>query len=178
MRSAGQEVSARLGGHVSSSTLSARQMARAGEPVDSDGSIVWVKMHVGETDQTYNWNRRTCETIWRAAAGVEVVWMGGRSDGGMVWYSLRCLLGDGLRSEGLGIPSPLLLCHSSCLKQEWFWRVRSSSWCFSSRATWSVVGFFWLLGASMVPASSGLQIVLRRGESLDSSGCCVANGCF
>ena len=80
MRSAGQEVSARLGGHVSSSTLSARQMARAGEPVDSDGSIVWVKMHVGETDQTYNWNRRTCETIWRAAAGVEVVWMGGRSD--------------------------------------------------------------------------------------------------
>ena len=25
--------------------------------------------------------------------------------------SLRCLLGDGLRSEGLGIPSPLLGCH-------------------------------------------------------------------
>ena len=32
VRSAGQEVSARLGGHVSSSTLSARQLARAGEP--------------------------------------------------------------------------------------------------------------------------------------------------
>ena len=28
-------------------------------------------------------------------------------------------------------------------------------WCFSSRATWSVVGFFWLLGASVVPASLG-----------------------
>ena len=67
---------------------------------------------------------------------------------------------DGLRGEGLGIPSHLLGCHSSCLKQEWFWRVRSSSWCFSSRATWSVVGFFWLLGASVVPASSGLQFVV------------------
>ena len=26
-------------------------------------------------------------------------------------HSLRCLLGDGLRGEGLGIPSPLLGCH-------------------------------------------------------------------
>ena len=41
MRSAGQVVSAQLGGHVSSSTLSAHQMARAGEPVDSDGTIEW-----------------------------------------------------------------------------------------------------------------------------------------
>ena len=31
MRSAGQVVSAQLGGHVSSSTLSAHQMARAGD---------------------------------------------------------------------------------------------------------------------------------------------------
>ena len=38
VRSAGQVVSAKLGGHVSSSTLSAHQMARAREPVDSDGS--------------------------------------------------------------------------------------------------------------------------------------------
>ena len=37
-------VSARLGEHVSSSTLSAHQMARAGEPVDSDGSDVWVRV--------------------------------------------------------------------------------------------------------------------------------------
>ena len=56
-------------------------------------------------------------------------------------------LGGGLRGEGLGIPSPLLGCHSSCLRQEWCWRVRSSSWCFSSRAAWSVVGFFWLPGS-------------------------------
>ena len=47
VRSAGQVVSAQLGEHVSSSTLSAHQMARAGEPVDSDGSIEWVKLHVG-----------------------------------------------------------------------------------------------------------------------------------
>ena len=80
VRSAGQVVSAQLGGHVMSSTLSAQQMARAGEPVDSDGSIEWVKLHVGETDQIYNWNRRTQETTWRAPAGVKVVWMGGTSD--------------------------------------------------------------------------------------------------
>ena len=86
VRSAGQEVSAQLGGHVSSSTLSAHQMARAEKPVDSDGSIEWVKLHVGETDQTYYWNRRIQETTWRAPAGVQVVWVGGRSASGMVWY--------------------------------------------------------------------------------------------
>ena len=30
--------------------------------------------------------------------------------------SLRCLLGDGLRGDGLGISSPLLRCHSSCYR--------------------------------------------------------------
>ena len=44
VRSAGQVVSAQLGEHVSSSTLSAHKMARAGEPVDSDGSDEWVLM--------------------------------------------------------------------------------------------------------------------------------------
>ena len=44
---------AQLGGHVSSSTLSAHQMARAGEPVDPDGSVVWERMHDGDTDQSY-----------------------------------------------------------------------------------------------------------------------------
>ena len=69
VRSAGQVVSAQLGGHVSSSTLNAHQMARAGEPVDADGSDEWVLMHVGETDQTYYWNRRSGATSWRAPAG-------------------------------------------------------------------------------------------------------------
>ena len=86
VRSAGQVVSSQLGGHVSSSTLSAHQMARAGEPVDSDGSIEWVKLHVGETEKTYFWNRRSGAQSWHAPAGVKVVWMGGESDGGMVWY--------------------------------------------------------------------------------------------
>ena len=73
MRSAGQEVSAQLGEHVSSSTLSAHQMARAREPVDSDGSDVWVRLHDGDTDQHHYWNRRTRETAWRGPVGVEVV---------------------------------------------------------------------------------------------------------
>ena len=61
-------------------------MARAGEAVNSDGSIEWVKLHVGETDQTYCWNRRTRETTWRAPPGVEVLWMGGKRYRGMLWY--------------------------------------------------------------------------------------------
>ena len=51
-------------------------MARAGEPVDSDGSIVWIRMHRGDADQSYFWNRRTRETTWQAQVGVEVVWVG------------------------------------------------------------------------------------------------------
>ena len=74
-------MSAQLGGHVSSSALS----ARAGEPVDSDGSIEWVKLHVGKTDKTYYWNRRCGATSWRAPPGVKVLWMGGKSDQSMVW---------------------------------------------------------------------------------------------
>ena len=76
VRSAGQEVSAQLGGHVSSSTLSAHQMARAGEPVDSDGSIEWVLMRPPDIDKSYYWNRRTNSTAWDPPAGVEVVWVG------------------------------------------------------------------------------------------------------
>ena len=55
-------VSAQLGEHVSSSTLSAHQMARAGDPVDSDGSMLCVRMHDNDTDESYYWNRRTRET--------------------------------------------------------------------------------------------------------------------
>ena len=85
MRSAGQVVSAQLGEHVSSSSLSAQQMARAGEPVDSDSSIEWVKLHDGDTDQSYCWNRRTRETTW-APLGVKVVWVGEMSAGKVLWY--------------------------------------------------------------------------------------------
>ena len=79
-------MSAQLGEHVSSSTLSAHQMARAGEPVDSGGSDVCVRLHDGDTDQSYFWNRRTRETSWRAPLGVEVVWVGEMSAGKVLWY--------------------------------------------------------------------------------------------
>ena len=105
VRSAGQVVSAQLGGHVSSSALSAHQMARAGEPVDSDGSDVWVMMRDGDTGKTYCWNRRTNSFAWEPPAGVEVVWVGElaasvavcgtatRSLVSLRIHSLRCLLG-------------------------------------------------------------------------------------
>ena len=117
--SAGQVVSARLGGHVSSSTLSAHQMARAGEPADSDGSIEWVMLHVGETDKTFYWNRRSGATSWCAPPGVEVLWMGGKRYRGMLWYfnqvtgrtahapsAASWLTGYGVR--GLASPHPFL----------------------------------------------------------------------
>ena len=68
-------VSARLGEHVSSSTLSAHQMARAGEPVDSDGSDVWVLVRPPDIGKSYYWNRRTNSTTRVAPAGVEFVWV-------------------------------------------------------------------------------------------------------
>ena len=86
VRSAGQEVSAQLGGHVSSSALSAHQMARAGEPVDSDVSDVWVLMRPSDISKSYYWNRRTNSTAWDAPASVEVVWVGELTAGGDVWY--------------------------------------------------------------------------------------------
>ena len=78
VRSAGQEVSAQLGGHVSSSTLSARQMARAGEPADSVGSDVWVLMRTSDIGKPYYWNRRT--------EGITVVWVGTRDEEGVLFY--------------------------------------------------------------------------------------------
>ena len=70
MRSAGQEVSAKLGG--------ARQLIHIKWFVPASkwtptGSDVWVMMRVGETDKSYYWNRRTNSTAWDAPAGVEVV---------------------------------------------------------------------------------------------------------
>ena len=61
-------------------------MARAGELVDSDGSIVWVRMHDGDTGQSYYSTRRTRETTWRAPVGVEVVWVGELSAQKVLWY--------------------------------------------------------------------------------------------
>ena len=51
-------------------------MARAGEPVDSDGSDEWVLMRPSDTGKSYYWNRRTNLTSWDPPAGVEVVWVG------------------------------------------------------------------------------------------------------
>ena len=122
VRSAGQEVSAQLGGHVSSSMLSAHQMARARRAVDSVGSDEWVLMRTPDIGKSYYWNRRTRLSSWSPPEGITVVWVGTRDEEGVFStgtgihvsvriHSFRCFLGDGLRGEGLGIPSPLLGCH-------------------------------------------------------------------
>ena len=116
-------VSAQLGEHVSSSTLSAHQMARAGEPVDSDGSIVWVRMHDGDTGT---------DAPVRPLGALRWVF-GEMSAGKVLWYwnqFTRLTAQNGFpplppgerpRGEELGIPSPLLGCH--------FWRSCSVSAC-------------------------------------------------
>ena len=53
--------------------------------------------------------------------------------------SLRCLLGDGLRGEGLGIPALLRGCQSSSCRGVFF-----LVQCVVGDMEW--VGFFWLLG--------------------------------
>ena len=86
VRSAGQVVSAQLGEHVSSSTLSAHQMARAGEPVNSDGSDEWVLVRLPDMGKSYYLNRRTKSTTRVAPAGVEVVWVVEKPERGNVWF--------------------------------------------------------------------------------------------
>ena len=75
-----------VGMSASSSTLGADQMARAGEPVDSDCSDVWVLMRPSDISKSYCWNRRTNSTAWDPPAGVEVVWVGELLARGGVWY--------------------------------------------------------------------------------------------
>ena len=79
-------------------------------------------------------------------------------------HSLRCLLGDWLRGEGLGIPSLLLECHSSCLQQEWSWRVRSSSWCWFVEGDMECGWFLLVVGGERGAGESGLQFVVATWE--------------
>ena len=147
VRSAGQVVSAQLGEHVSSSTLSAHQMARAGELVDSCGSDVWVRLHDGDTDQSYFWNRRTRETTWRAPLRVEVVWVGELSAGKVLWYWNQV-------TRLTAYPHPFL---GAVLESAVFFPVQFVV------GDWEWVGFFWFLVASVVV---GVRIDLMLWTSL------------
>ena len=43
-----------------------------------EGSVEWVRLRERHAGKTFFWNRRTNSTVWRAPAGVEVVWFGER----------------------------------------------------------------------------------------------------
>ena len=92
--------------------------------------------------------------------------------------SLRCLLGDGLRGEGLGIPHHLLWCHSSCLQQEWSLASAVFFLVLFVVGDLEWVGFFWLLGGERGAGESGSAVRGCDLGRLDSSGCCLANGAF
>ena len=133
-------------------------------------------------EQTHPWR-----TTWRAPVSVQVVWVGEMSAGKVLWYWNQVtgltahiglprlpFLGDGIRGEGLGIPSPLLWVLLLLLsRQEWFWRVRSSS------ATWSgwllqVAGWrTWCVG---VPGSLWSSLLLGGERSRCAS--CSGYGCL
>ena len=51
-----------------------------------EGSVEWVRLRERHAGKTYFWNRRTNSTVWRAPAGVEVVWYGEKDEEGGVWY--------------------------------------------------------------------------------------------
>ena len=61
-------------------------MARAGEPVDSDGFDVWVLVRSADIGKSYYFNRRTKSTTRVALGGVEVVWVVEKPERGNVWY--------------------------------------------------------------------------------------------
>ena len=62
--------------HPSSSTAAAQL----------EDSVEWVRLREKHAGKTYFWNRRTNSTVWRAPAGVEVVWYGEKDEKGGVWY--------------------------------------------------------------------------------------------
>ena len=109
------QVSARVPPHSSSWTPAAYEAP--------SGSDEWVELYDDVKSKTYCWNRRTNSTAWVAAGGCRGRLgreTGGRREvsgaGTSVLVSVRvpshrCLLSDGLRGEGLGIPSPLHGCH-------------------------------------------------------------------
>ena len=51
-----------------------------------EDSVEWVRIREKHAGKTYFWNRRTNSTVWRAPAGVEVVWYGEKDEEGGVWY--------------------------------------------------------------------------------------------
>ena len=58
--------------HPSSSTAAAQL----------EDSVEWVRLREKHAGKTYFWNRRTNSTVWRAPAGVEVVWYGEKNEKG------------------------------------------------------------------------------------------------
>ena len=62
--------------HPSSSTAAAQQ----------EGSVEWVRLRESQAGKAFFWNRRTNSTVWRAPAGVEVVWFGVKNEEGAVYY--------------------------------------------------------------------------------------------
>ena len=54
-----------------------------------EGSVEWVRLRECHAGKTFFWNRRTNSTVWRAPAGVEVVWYGERNEEGAVYYWYR-----------------------------------------------------------------------------------------
>ena len=62
--------------HPSSSTAAAQL----------EGSVEWVRFREMHAGKTYYWNRRTNSTVWRAPAGVDVVWYGEKDEKGGVYF--------------------------------------------------------------------------------------------
>ena len=131
--------------------------------------------------KSYSWSRRTNLTARDPPAGVEVVWVGALPARGGVRYWNQVtgftaqytaplpswVTGYGVR----GLASPHSLGATPlAVDAEWFWRVRSSSWCTSWWATWSGIGFFRLLGGERgaweCRLLSGLPLTQRRAEQL------------
>ena len=88
-------------------------------PVDASvaDSSEWVQFRDVATGNAHYWNRRTNATAWKPPPGIKVVWVGERPEEGGIWYwhrapvsvhliSLRCLLSEAHRGEGLGILHP------------------------------------------------------------------------
>ena len=83
----GPHSSPRVPASCSTSTPAAQLVV---EPVPV--STEWVQLREGDAGKTYYWNRRTNRSVWKAPAGVEVVWYGTRDEEGSLTTGTKMLV--------------------------------------------------------------------------------------
>ena len=126
-------------------------------------SVEWVQLRDGNAGKAYFWNRRTRATVWKARAGVEVVWYGTR-DGTGIRVSVRMtsllfLLGEGRHRQPREVYKYWAPCRLCCV--EIFFTVNNGHWFCHPCGTLLVLEAITLV--QLIPAHGCMRTFVRSG---------------